>query len=204
MRIKNFFYPWWAGALSLLMLSNILLTPHTARAISEATGNTELNDFLQETFQDFLYHGVYVDEDSNFLVISLKINPGNLAKKMQKTKQNIDEILAQTLIQDLYEQRFSYYLFGAPDIEGVSIVLTWEGCQRIKKWRGKEIVLLKEGRSEFDRFDVSRNLFFDKLSMVQQASDPFSSGKLFDSIDFSHIKGESYKGTPFHKIVNNP
>jgi hypothetical protein len=190
---------------ALLLAMTLLITDRSwANPDSEVLAETALRDFLQETFEDFFYHGVYVDPENDYLVISLKIHPGRLAKKMKGTGKSIDEILALTLIEDLYEQRFSYYLFGAPRVKGVSIILTWEDCRRVKKRKGKEKLLMKEGRFEFDRFDVSRSLYFDKLAMVQSIPDPLSAGKLFDSIAFSHIEGDSYRGEPFHTTSVTP
>jgi hypothetical protein len=74
----------------------------------------------------------------------------------------------------------------------------------VRDKNGEEKILLMDGRSEFDRFVVSRGLYFEKLGLVQNISDPFSAGKLFDKITFSHLMGESYKGILFHQASDSP
>ncbi|OIP65519.1 MAG: hypothetical protein CO150_07985 [Nitrospirae bacterium CG_4_9_14_3_um_filter_53_35] len=184
----------------------VFLNIQSAFAVSyEKKGDEEtIQEFLQDTFQDFLYHGAYMDEENHYLVISLKIHPGRLSKIMQQDPHSIDEILADQMIRSLYSRRFSFYLLGASKIQGVSVILTWEGCQRTAGHAEPEKILLKDGTFEFDRFDVSRNLYFNKLGMVQSASDIFSAGKLFDQIAFTHLTGDRYEGIPFHRTSDSP
>lgn len=163
-----------------------------------------IQKFLQDAFHNFLYHGAYLDQENHYLVISLKIHPGLLSKMMQQDPHSIDEILAYNMIKSLYTQRFSSYLLAFPKIQGISVIISWQGCQRITEHTGPEKVLLKDGISEFDRFDVNRSLYFKKFGIVQMASNMFSAGKLFDQMDFTHMDGVSYKGIPFHRFPDSP
>lgn len=192
----------WALLFCLGILPGAPVTLADAR---EQSGDKEdIHEFLRETFQGFLYHGAYLDKNNDYLVISLKIDPGELAGSLGKGPFTIDEILAHRLIDNLYKKRFSFYLLGLPQIKGVSVILTWEGCQRVRGPEGDEKILLKEGISEFDRFEVGRTLYFDKIGLVEVAADPFSAGKLFDRIEFSHRRGDSYKESYLHIISEKP
>ena len=190
----------------LVLLLTTEMANHSVHADTRGSRESQENihEYLEDTFPEFLYHGAYLDEENDYLVISLKIHPGQLAKAMEQGSNTIDEILARTIINSLYKKRFSYYLFGTPKIKGVSVILTWENCQRIRDENGEEKILLANGQTEYDRFDVRRGLYFEKLGLLQNISDPFSAGKLFDEIAFSHLKGETYKGILFHKALNKP
>jgi hypothetical protein len=195
-----------AASTCLLLLLIAEMENRAVRADTRKTSENQedIHEYLKETFPEFLYHGAYLDEENHYLVISLKIHPGQLAKTMEQEPGTIDEVLARILINNLYKGSFSYYLYGTPKIRGVSVILTWEECQRVRDKNGEEKILLMDGRSEFDRFVVSRGLYFEKLGLVQNISDPFSAGKLFDEITFSHLMGESYKGILFHQASDSP
>lgn len=189
---------------SLLIFLILFTQPASANSYEKNKDNETIQKFFQDTFQDFLYHGAYLDEENHYLVISLKIHPGRLSEMIQQESHSIDEILAYHMIKSLYSQRFSFYLLGVSKIQGVSVILTWQGCQRTAEHTGPEKVFLKDGISEFDRFDISRNLYFKKLGIVQLTSDMFSAGKLFDQIAFTHLMGDRYEGIPFHRFSDNP
>lgn len=169
------------------------------------TSAKAVHRFLKETFPEFRYHGAYLEEENGYLVVSLKIRPGEISRSLEEAQAGIDEILARRVIQGLYKKRFSLYLLGFPQIRGVSVIVTWEGCQRIMDpEKDKEEILLSEGISEFDRFDLSRTLYFEKFALAEMAQDPVSAGRLFDRIEFSHLKGNAYRQEYLHTISNSP
>jgi hypothetical protein len=192
----------WAACLLLACLVSCE-TLDTGAARPPAAGAAFLRQ-LEQAFPDLLYHGAYLEDETGYLVISLRVHPGRLAALSARASSSLDLVLARLIIDGLYDRRFAAHLAANPEIEGVTVLVTWDGCRRILQPGGRERVLLVDGISEYDRFDVGRGLYFSKINWMDLVTDPLAAGKLFDNILFSHVAGDSYKHEPFHEQQDVP
>ncbi len=159
---------------------------------------------LKQAFPELLYHGAALDGETGYLIISLRVHPGRLAARSAATSGALDLVLVRLIVDGLYDPQLAAHLAANRHIEGVTVLITWEGCRRVLEPDGGERILMADGVSEYDRFDVNRQLYFRKINWTALGLDPVDTGKLFDNIVFSHAAYDGYEDEPFHRQENTP
>ncbi len=192
----------WPAWFCLMWLVSCETVPtRTVRHPGEGAGFVRQ---LEQAFPDLLYQGAYLDDETGYLVIALRVHPGRLAARAATASAGLDLVLAQLIVDGIYEPRFASHLAANPGLKGVTVLITWDGCRRILEGSGAERILLTEGISEYDRFDVNRQLYFTKINRMALGVGSFETGKLFDNIVFSHSAVGAYKEQPFHEQHRAP